>query len=202
MDNTVIINGRAYTGVKTIVVTTAEGKQVQYFTDPVRTINGIAPDENGNIVVETGGVDDAELTAAVEAAIQEAKDSGEFDITEADKQSIIDSVKNSIKPVLTVNGTEPDENGNVVVKGGSGTSILGTYSSEEELRAAHPTGSTGDSYTINSDLWVWSEDASDWVNAGTIQGPQGDTYNLAYADYVEISRLVYDLLSQWSGGEY
>ena len=47
----------------------------------VRKVNNLVPDENGNINVETagGGVDPEELTAAVEAALAEAKASGEFD---------------------------------------------------------------------------------------------------------------------------
>lgn len=62
-------------------------------------------------------------------------------------------------------------------KGDPGTSvtILGSYSSEAELIAAHPTGSAGDSYLVNGDLYVWSEINSAWENIGTIQGPAGYT---------------------------
>lgn len=46
----------------------------------VKSVNGTAPDANGNVALALeGGVNSAELTAAVEAALTEAKESGEFD---------------------------------------------------------------------------------------------------------------------------
>lgn len=56
---------------------------------------------------------------------------------------------------------------------GTGVTILGSYTSEEELKQAHPTGSPGDSYLVNGDLYVWSATDSEWNNVGTIQGPEG-----------------------------
>ena len=56
---------------------------------------------------------------------------------------------------------------------GTGVTILGSYTSEEELKQAHPTGSPGDSYLVNGDLYVWSATESEWNNVGTIQGPEG-----------------------------
>ena len=58
---------------------------------------------------------------------------------------------------------------------GEGINILGSYSTEEELRQNHPTGSLGDAYLVLQDLYIWSDTASDWVNAGTIKGEKGDT---------------------------
>ena len=54
---------------------------------------------------------------------------------------------------------------------GTSVTILGEYETEADLRAAHPTGNAGDAYLVAGDLYVWS--GSDWVNVGTIQGPQG-----------------------------
>lgn len=203
MDNTVIINGIAYTGVKTIVVTTAEGKQVQYFTDSVRTINGIAPDENGNVVIEAG-VNDAELTAAVEAALQEAKDSGEFDgapgapgepgqdyvLTDDDKNEIVLILRESVNPVLTVNNTEPDENGNVTVTVGVDADELNA-AVEAALEEARTSGKFV--LTINGT----APDANGNVNVET-----GTNYNLTDADKAEISTKVLEALPTWSGGDY
>ena len=59
---------------------------------------------------------------------------------------------------------EPGENGTSVT-------ILGSYDSEAELNAAHPTGDLGDAYIVNGDLYVWN--GSKWENVGTIQGPAG-----------------------------
>lgn len=54
---------------------------------------------------------------------------------------------------------------------GASITILGTYDSLEELQQAHPTGSTGDSYTIQGDVYTW--DGSSWINVGAFQGPAG-----------------------------
>lgn len=54
---------------------------------------------------------------------------------------------------------------------GKGVSILGSYSSEGALKAAHPTGNIGDAYLVAGELYVW--DGSAWANVGNIQGPQG-----------------------------
>lgn len=61
-------------------------------------------------------------------------------------------------------------------KGEDGTSItiLGSYETEEALKAAHPTGQSGNGYIVGTDLYVWSETLGDWDNVGRIEGPQGD----------------------------
>lgn len=60
-------------------------------------------------------------------------------------------------------------------KGDDGTSvtILGSYDTVEQLEIAHPTGSAGDSYLIDGDLYVWDGTNLEWTDVGTIQGPQG-----------------------------
>lgn len=60
------------------------------------------------------------------------------------------------------------------VKGADGTSvnIKGELNTTEEL----PTGANnGDGYIINGDLWVYTD--NNWINAGAIKGPQGETGN-------------------------
>lgn len=57
---------------------------------------------------------------------------------------------------------------------GTGVTILGSYESEAQLKENHPTGNAGDSYLVNGDLYVWSQTEADWVNVGSIKGPQGD----------------------------
>lgn len=56
---------------------------------------------------------------------------------------------------------------------GTGVTILGSYETEAALIAAHPTGTAGDAYLVQGDLYVWSATTSAWENVGTIQGPQG-----------------------------
>ena len=59
------------------------------------------------------------------------------------------------------------------IQGATGTAvtILGSYPDYASLVAAHPTGTPGDGYLVNGDLYVWASDA--WVNVGNISGPQG-----------------------------
>ena len=59
--------------------------------------------------------------------------------------------------------------------GADGTSvrILGSYASEAALNTARPTGTLGDGYLVNGELFVWTGSA--WVNVGSIQGPIGPT---------------------------
>lgn len=66
------------------------------------------------------------------------------------------------------------DSGELNGKDGTSVTILGAYSTEGELKTAHPTGNLGDSYLIEGDLYVWSLNNNDWVNVGTIQGPQGE----------------------------
>lgn len=54
---------------------------------------------------------------------------------------------------------------------GTGVTILGTLADESELPG---TGNPGDAYMINGNLWVWSDTTNDWVDAGSIKGPQGE----------------------------
>jgi hypothetical protein len=57
---------------------------------------------------------------------------------------------------------------------GTSVTILGSFATTEDLNAAHPTGTAGDSYLINGDLYVWNPTDETWVNVGHIQGPKGD----------------------------
>jgi len=58
---------------------------------------------------------------------------------------------------------------------GIGVTILGSYSTVEELETAHPTGSVGDGYLVGGDLYVWDDTNEEWDNVGNIQGPTGPT---------------------------
>lgn len=79
MAENLVVNGQTYKGAKAVVLTNDQGEQKIYYTDAVLSVNGTTPDENGNVVIEAGGVDQDELTAAVETALTEAKESGAFD---------------------------------------------------------------------------------------------------------------------------
>ena len=87
--------------------------------------------------------------------------------------------ENKIGKVTTVtvtdgNGTHTfDVNDGADGKDGTSITILGSYSTEAELIAAHPTGNKGDGYLVAGDLYVWDVSTNAWNNVGTIQGPAG-----------------------------
>lgn len=47
--------------------------------NPIISVNGIKPDEGGNVNVEISDFDDNKLTEAIDTALEQAKSSGEFD---------------------------------------------------------------------------------------------------------------------------
>lgn len=57
---------------------------------------------------------------------------------------------------------------------GTSVTILGSYNTFEELQQKHPNGSPGDSYLVDSNLYVWSNENGKWVDVGVIKGPQGE----------------------------
>jgi hypothetical protein len=52
---------------------------------------------------------------------------------------------------------------------GAGLAIVGTVASQSALPAS---GTTGDAYLVNGNLFVWTGQA--WTDAGPVQGPKGD----------------------------
>lgn len=60
---------------------------------------------------------------------------------------------------------------------GKSFTINGLYATLAALKAAHPTGESGDAYsvgTVNSNtVYIWSADKNDWEDIGPLQGPAG-----------------------------
>lgn len=58
---------------------------------------------------------------------------------------------------------------------GHGLVIMGLYATLAALRSAHPTAQAGDAYAVGTSqsnvIYIW--DGSDWVNLGSLSGPQG-----------------------------
>lgn len=77
-------------------------------------------------------------------------------------------------------GTEKEWLASLKGDPGAGVTIVGSYDSEEDLRAKHPTGYPGESYLVNGALYVWSENKQDWLNVGNIKGKDGDDGKSAY----------------------
>ena len=89
------------------------------------------------------------------------------------------TTEDSTKRVIGTYGDKGDK-GPKGDKGDDGTSvtILGSYNTEAELKAAHPTGSLGDAYMVSGYLYVWN--GSDWQNVGQIKGDKGDSGTSSY----------------------
>lgn len=71
---------------------------------------------------------------------------------------------------------------------GTSVTILGSYSTEAELIAAHPTGNKGDGYLVAGNLYVWDVSTNAWNNVGSIQGPAGTDGIDGVSPTVEISK--------------
>lgn len=66
--------------------------------------------------------------------------------------------------------TEPINLSGLKGADGKSVSILGSYDTIEQLRAAHPIGNVGDAYLVDGDLYVWDPTLNDWNNVGKIKG--------------------------------
>lgn len=74
---------------------------------------------------------------------------------------------------------------------GRGLTLLGTYSTLNDLKTAVPTPSQGDIYNVGTsapyDLYMWDDAKGDWLDIGQLQGVKGDKgdtgdrYNISYA---------------------
>lgn len=56
---------------------------------------------------------------------------------------------------------------------GTGITILGQYNTFSDLQTAHPTGSIGQGYLVQQNLYVWNPQGNNWINVGPVQGPTG-----------------------------
>lgn len=57
---------------------------------------------------------------------------------------------------------------------GENVSVLGKYDTYDDLIKEHPLGKPNDSYLVDGNLYVWSDNEQDWTNIGNIKGPKGD----------------------------
>lgn len=61
---------------------------------------------------------------------------------------------------------------------GDGVIILGSYSTLEELKVAHPQGQKGDYYLVgtpeDNQIYYWDIESLDWESLGSLKGEKGD----------------------------
>lgn len=120
--------------------------------------------------------------------INEIKSVGEFNLTTFYKKNntVLDNGSTWIalqdtqnNPLPTLPATENSNwrlaslHGAKGEKGDTGAalSILGKLTDVSQLP---PSGHSGDAYTINGELYVWSDNANAWENVGNIKGEKGD----------------------------
>ena len=76
---------------------------------------------------------------------------------------------------------------------GKSFEIKAQYATEADLRAAHPTGESGDAYFVgaddNPDLYVWLTDEADWYNSGKLAGIKGDKGDKGDAGFSPIANV-------------
>lgn len=58
---------------------------------------------------------------------------------------------------------------------GTSITILGSYSTLQDLERDHMQGNAGDGYLVGDNLYVWSVNNNRWEDVGVIRGPEGPT---------------------------
>jgi hypothetical protein len=56
-----------------------------------------------------------------------------------------------------------------------GIQILDAHETYQDFIAEHPTGEPGDAHIVGTHLYSWNAELNEWVDAGEIVGPQGET---------------------------
>lgn len=122
--------------------------------------------------LEDNKLSTTELTTAINNALDQAKQSGEFDGENG--ISATHSWNGTTLTITSASGTSSANLKGEKGEDGTGVTILGSFETENELISTHPVGSVGDSYLVNGYLYVWSATDNNWKNVGNIQGPKGD----------------------------
>lgn len=159
----------------------------------VVSVNGVKPDESGNVEIGAGGgVSTEEINEAVEAALTEAKESGAFKGEKGDPGTSV--------TITSIKESSID----------SGTNTV-TFSDGKVLKIKN--GSSGGSGTggggISSDQLIAAveEALQDAKDSGEFDGADGytpvkGTDYYTEADKAEMVSLVLTALPTWSGGNY
>lgn len=133
--------------------------------------------------------DGQEVIDNAELLINEVKSAGKFNLSTLYKKNntVLDNgstwialqdTQNNPLPVLPIventywrlaalHGSKGDKGDT-----GAALSILGKLTDPSQLP---PTGQPGQAYTVNGELYVWSENLDAWENVGNIKGEKGDT---------------------------
>lgn len=120
----------------------------------------------------------ASQAAESELAASEYRDEAQAIKESTEIQYVVDGTRVGFKRADETDYTytddlkgEPGQHG----EQGEGLNILDAFGTVEELRAAHPTGEPGDAYSIGTEIFIWSEQANDWVSIGQLKGEPGES---------------------------
>lgn len=155
-------NGENGVGIASIESTAASAGQ----STPVSVIldNG----ESYDITIPPGANG---TSVTVKSVSTSSVSGGDNVVTFSDGKTL--TIKNGIQGIQGPQGPQGPQ--------GTGITILGSYTSESALNAAHPTGNVGEAYLINGNLYVWSDNDKKWTNVGNISGPAGTSATITGA---------------------
>jgi|GEM_PF-6738145 len=172
---------------------------IQTANQSIANVNSLIDD--GRVVIDEA----VQTTNNAQSLIDESKSVGEFVLFKKYKKNntVLNNGSTWIALQDTINNPLPDlpvkENaywrlialhGEKGDKGdvGAALNILGKLSDESQLPS---TGQAGDAYTVNGELYVWSENTNSWENIGNIKGEKGDSGK--DADLTEVNQEIANL---------
>lgn len=169
-------------------ISEATSKMSELDTKLNQAENTISDVQQKSTMVEAIINDGQEVIDNAELLINEVKSAGKFNLSTLYKKNntVLDNgstwialqdTQNNPLPVLPIventywrlaalHGSKGDKGDT-----GAALSILGKLTDPSQLP---PTGQAGQAYTVNGELYVWSENLDTWENVGNIKGEKGD----------------------------
>lgn len=149
---------------------------------PVKTVNGVSPDASGNVEVKVG-VSDDDIREAFETALQQAKDSGEFDGEDgADGVSVTHSWVGTKLVVTSASGTSSAD-----LKGEKGNTGEAGYTPKKGVDYFDgkdgATGAAGKDGTSATHSWrgtVLTITSASGTSSADLKGEKGNTGDTGY----------------------
>lgn len=183
----------------------------------ITSVNGVLPDENGNVEVET--VAESELNSAINTALAQAKESGQFDGADGkdgkDGTSATHSWNGTVLTITSASGTssadlkgEKGDKGDTGAKGDKGEQGLRGLQGEQGIQGIQ--GEKGD----KGDAFTYADFTAEQLAA--LKGEKGETGANGTNGYTPVKgtdyftdsdkqELVADVLAAlpiWNGGSY
>ena len=183
----------------------------------ITSVNGVLPDENGNVEVET--VSESELNSAINTALAQAKASGQFDGADGkdgkDGTSATHSWNGTVLTITSASGTssvdlkgEKGDKGDTGAKGDKGEQGLRGLQGEQGIQGIQgEKGDKGDAFTY-ADFTaeqlaaLKGEKGETGANGANGYTPVKGTDYFTDADKQELVSDVLAALPIWNGGSY